>query len=104
MGDLGDDAQIVGDKQDRHAELLLQSPQQVEDLCLDGDVEGGRRFVGDQQRRGAGKRHRHHDPLAHAARHLVRIVVESVGGVRNLRVPEHVERPVARFGPADRLM
>jgi hypothetical protein len=37
-------------KQDRHAELAPQVAQQVEDLGLDGDVERGRRLVGDQQR------------------------------------------------------
>ena len=52
VGDLGDHAEVVGDQHDRHAELALQLAQQVEDLRLDGDVERGRRLVGDQQRRG----------------------------------------------------
>ena len=67
VGDLGDDAEIVGDDQHRHAEPALQVLQQVEDLRLDGDVERRRRLVGDQQRGLAGQRHGDHDPLAHAA-------------------------------------
>ena len=50
VGHLGDDAEIVGDDQDRHAQPLLQVGQQVEDLRLDGDVERRGRLVGDQQR------------------------------------------------------
>ena len=38
VGDLGDDAEVVGNDQDRHAEPLLQVAQQVEDLGLNGDV------------------------------------------------------------------
>ena len=41
-----------------------------------GDVERRRGFVGDEQLRCAGHRHRDHHPLAHAARELMRIVVD----------------------------
>ena len=64
---------------------LLQRAQQVEDLRLDGDVERGRRLVGDQQVRGAGQRHGDHHPLAHAARELVRIVARAAGRARGCR-------------------
>ena len=52
---LGDHAEVVGDEQDRHAQLLLQPLEELEDLRLDGDVERGGRLVGDEQRR-AGRR------------------------------------------------
>ena len=52
VGQLGDDAEVVGDDDDRGAELLLQVADQVEDLRLHGDVERGGRLVGDQQLRG----------------------------------------------------
>ena len=52
---LGDDAHRVGDQHDRHAEARLHLAEQVEDLRLDGDVERGRRLVGDQQLRVAGR-------------------------------------------------
>ena len=48
---LRDDAQVVRDEQNRRAELLLQVAQQLENLRLDGDVERGRRLVGDDERR-----------------------------------------------------
>ena len=50
------------------------SLQQVEVLRLDRHVEIGRRLVGDDQLRAAGQRDRADDALAHAARHLVRIL------------------------------
>ncbi len=49
VGHFGDDAQVVRDHQDRHAHLGLQLAQQVENLGLDGHVEGGGRLVGNQQ-------------------------------------------------------
>ena len=39
----------MADHHQRRAELLLQVEQQVHDLGLGGDVEGGRGLVGDQQ-------------------------------------------------------
>ena len=69
--------QIVRDQQQRHAALALQPQQQREHLRLHGDVERGRRLVGDQQARVAGDRHRDHHALRHAARQLVRIGVEA---------------------------
>ena len=69
---LGDDAQVVGDEDDRRPGLVAQVAHQVEDLGLDRHVERGRRLVGDEQLRLAGERHRDHDALRHAARHLVR--------------------------------
>ena len=61
----------------------LQRAHQVEDLRLDGDVERRGRLVGDQQPRLAGQRHRDHRALAHAARQLVRILVEALLGRRD---------------------
>ena len=48
VGDLGNDAEVVGDQHDG-VELALQIADQVEDLRLDCDVESGGRFVGDEQ-------------------------------------------------------
>ena len=70
---LGDDAEVVGDEDDRGAGLVAQVAHQVEDLGLDRHVERGRRLVGDEQLGLAGERHRDHHPLRHAARHLVRV-------------------------------
>ncbi len=78
--DLGHHAEIMGDEEDRHAELALQPAHQVEDLGLDGDVERRRRLVGDEEPRPAAERHRDHRPLPHAAGHLVRIALGAAGG------------------------
>ena len=70
----GDDAEIVGDQDDRRAgSSRVSSRMQLEDLRLHGDVERGRRLVGDQQLRPAEQRHGDHHALAHAAGEFVRI-------------------------------
>ena len=53
-------------------EFLLQVLQQLENLCLDGHVQGGGRFVGNQQLRRTGERHGDHDALALATGQHVR--------------------------------
>ena len=49
IGEPGDHAQIVGDDQDGHPELFPEPREQRQDLRLDGDVEGRRRLIGDQE-------------------------------------------------------
>ncbi len=39
-------AQVVGDQNDGHIGVALQVFHQVENLCLNGDVQRGGRFVG----------------------------------------------------------
>ena len=84
LRDLGDDAEVVGDQHDGGAGLVAQITHELEDLRLHRDVEGGGRLVGDEQLRIAGQSHGDHDALAHAARHLVGIVVEAL--LRRLRI------------------
>jgi len=74
---LGHHAHVVGDKQDGRARALLQLPDQMQNLRLDGDVERGGRFVGDQKLRLAEQRHGDHHALLHAAGQLVRIIAEA---------------------------
>ena len=69
---LGDDAEVVGDEDQRHAGLLLDVLEQVEILGLDGDIEVGGGLVGNDQLGSAGKRDGADDALAHAAAHLMR--------------------------------
>ena len=71
------DAEVVGDHDDRAAEVLLQLRHQVQDLRLRRHVERRRRLVGDQQVGIADQRHRDHHALAHAAGELVRVVVDA---------------------------
>ena len=46
---LRDDAEVMGDEEEREAEALLQIAQQVEDLRLDGHVERRCRLIGDEE-------------------------------------------------------
>ncbi len=73
VGDVGDHAEIVGDQQDRHPGLVLEPGQQGENLGLRGDVEGGGRLVGDQERGFQDQRHGDHGALAQAAGQLERV-------------------------------
>ena len=75
------DVEVVGDEQHRHAEPGLQVLEQLEDLRLHGDVERGRRLVGDQEIGSIGERHGDHHALALPAGELVRIGAEPLGRV-----------------------
>ena len=44
-----DHSQVMGNEHDRHPQPPLQILHQLQDLGLDGDVQGGGRFVGDQE-------------------------------------------------------
>src|SRR5438874_6602998 len=63
--------EVVGDEDHRVAVALLQLLEQAEVLRLDGQIEAGRRLVGDEQPRRARDGHGADDALAHAARELV---------------------------------
>ena len=104
VGDLGDHAEVVGDEHDGGPVVVLQPCEQVEQLGLHRHVEGGGRFVGDQQLRPQGQRHRQHHPLAHAARELVRIVVDPAGGVDEPDLLEQRDRSLLGLGAADPLV
>ncbi len=69
-----DDAEIVGDQQQRQAKLALQRLQQSQDLRLHRDVQSGGRLVGDQQLRLAHQRGGDHHPLAQSTGKLVRVL------------------------------
>src|SRR5215831_18932444 len=81
------DAEIVGDKDDRCSKLALQVHDEVKNLRLDGDVQCGRRFIGDQYLGIAGERHRDHGALAHPTGQLMRIFPRlcSGSGMRVIR-------------------
>ena len=70
---------------------------EIEDLRLDGDIERGRRLVGDEQTWVARQGEGDHRPLPHAARHLVRVVVEPPFCGRDLDQFEHPAGALAGF-------
>ncbi len=101
FGDIGNDAEIVRDDEDRHVEFALQVAHQLEDLRLDGDVERRGRLVGDEQRRLADQRHGDHRALTQAARQLEGIGTQRLGRMRKADQPQHFGGEVARFLLAD---
>ena len=101
IGDVGHDAEVVGDEDHAGSGLVSQLAQLVEDLRLDRDVERGRRLVGDQQLGRARERHRDHHALAHAARELVRVGPQPVGRARDADPLHHLDRAVERLGLGD---
>ena len=76
VGDVLDDAEVVGDEQVGEVEFGLQILQQVEDLRLDGHVEGGHRLVTTDELRLRRERPGDADTLALAAGEGVRIALE----------------------------
>ncbi len=74
-----DDGQIVRDEDIGEVELVLEALQEVDDLGLDGDVQRGDRFVGDDDLRPEGQTAGDADALALAAGELVRIAVDVLG-------------------------
>jgi hypothetical protein len=78
---LRDDGEIVRDEQHRQREFYAQLAKQVEHLRLDGDVERGRGFVSNQQRRPVHHGHGNHHALALAAGELMGIVARAPVGV-----------------------
>ena len=98
------DAEVVGDQEDRHPELLAEVLHQLEDLGLHGDVERRRGLVGDQELGVAAQRHPDHHALAHAAGHLVRVVPHPLLGGGDPDEPHHLERAGLRLLVADVLV
>ena len=74
----GDNAEIVRNHDDAHAELSAQILHQFQDLCLNRHVERRRRLVRNEQLRLAGKCNGDHHALPHTAGQLVRILLQAL--------------------------
>ena len=93
-GDLGDNAQIVGDEDDGGLGLFLQARHELEDLGLDGHIQGGGGLVRDEDLGVAGQGHGDHHPLAHTAGELMGIVMDALLRVGDLYQPQHLNGPL----------
>src|SRR5699024_19579 len=71
VGHAGHHAKIVGDEHDGGVDLLLELHQKIQDLRLDGHVQGGGGLVGDDEAGVTGQGDGDHHSLAHAAGELV---------------------------------
>jgi len=77
------DVKVVGDEQIAQPELFLKVAQEVDDLRLDGNVEGANRLIGHDEARGDGKSARDADTLTLAAGELVGIAPHVLGSQAN---------------------
>ena len=89
--------QVVRHEDEAHPAPGDQFVQDGEHLQLDRDVERRRRLVGDQQVGIRNEHHRDHRPLAHAARHFVRIELVHASGIVDVHRFEGRQRPRARI-------
>jgi len=87
----GDDAEVVGDHPDSHVGVATEVTYEVENLCLDGHVESGRRLVGDEKGRIAAQSHGDHNSLSHTAGHLEWVGVHAFFGERKTDLTEHFD-------------
>jgi len=101
---LRDEAQVVGDEENRHAEFVLKVEHQFENLRSGGDVQRGRRLVGDEEIRIAGQRQRDHRPLAHSAAQLVGIAMDGARRIGHAHLPQHSDGLLQRLLFGDRLV
>ena len=67
VADVADHAEVVGDEEVGEVVFVLQVLQEVDDLGLDGDVEGGDWLVGDDEGGVEGEGARDADALTLAA-------------------------------------
>ena len=91
VAQLGHDAEVVGDEDQREVGLALDVLQQAQVLGLDRHVERGRRLVGDQQARLAGDGDGAGHALADAAAHLVRVGVHAALGIADPHLAQELE-------------
>ena len=80
VGEVADDAEVVGDEEVREVEFALDVLEQIEYLGLDGDIEGAGAFIADDDVGFDGEGAGQADALALAARELVRVAAEGGGG------------------------
>ena len=97
--DLGNNAHVVGDEDDCSAGAFLKILGQVENLSLDGHVQGRRRFVRDEELRLTEKCHRDHDTLLHPPGQLVWVGGEALFRIRDPHRSEHLRGTLAHLGP-----
>lgn len=82
VGEVSYDGEIVGDEEIGEPELFLEVAEEIYDLGLDGDVEGGDGFIGDDEFGVGGEGAREADALTLSAGEFVRVAVEG-GGVKS---------------------
>jgi len=83
VGDLGNDREVMRNKEHGQAKLGSQFGEELENLRLHGDIESGGGFIGNQQHGTIHYCHRDHDALAHASGELIRVIAGTKSRVRD---------------------
>ena len=91
VGDVGHDAEVMGDEDDGEVIFDPHLLQQLEDLGLNGHVQSRRGLITDQDLRVAGHSDGDDDTLAHTARELVGILLEAHFRVGDADIPQVLE-------------
>ena len=102
--DIRYDTKVVGNKHDGVVVLFLKILDQLQDLCLNRNVQRSCRLIADQNLRTAGKCNRNNDTLSHTAGILERIIIETLLCVRNTNLFHQLKRLCPCFHFADMLM
>ena len=80
---MSDDTEIVRDQQQRHAALLHQVTDQIQNLPLNSHIEGGGGLISNQQIRLTGQCHGNRDALTLTTRKLMWVGVDAASGSGN---------------------
>ena len=88
VGNVGHDAQVVGDHDDGQVVFGPQLLEQLQNLSLNGHIQRGGGLVTDQDLRAAGHRNGDHHALTHAAGELVGVLLKTHFRVRDAHVPQ----------------
>ena len=90
-------AQVMGDVDNGHAQLLLQVADQLQDLCLNGHVQRSGGLVADQDLRAAGRCNGNDDTLTHTAGELVGVLLVPTLGVGDTHLAQHLDGSLFGF-------
>ena len=101
---LGHHSQVVGDVQRRRVVLANQRLEQDQHFNLRGHIQRGGGLVQHQHIRPAGHGHGSHGALQLAARHLVRIALAEVLGIRQIQSGKQLTSPGFRFRAGHQLV
>ena len=104
VAELGDDAEVVGDEDDRQPALASQVVEQRQDLRLNGHIERRCRLVGDDHIRVVAQGQGDADALPHATRKLVRVAAEDPPWIGDANLSQQFQRAFAGFLRGDALV
>ena len=83
IGNIAHNGQVMGDKDVGQAQLLLQRFEQVDDLCLNRNIQRRNRLIADNQLWVAGQGAGNAQALALATAHLVGVALAHFGNHLN---------------------